>query len=127
HGSTGTMMDLGDIPSGTNSAGATAINSFDRVVGSSTHAFRWTADEGILDLSGLLDSSGTNWVVTVARGINDSGQIVGIGTFDADGPGGSAPVTHAFLLTPIVPEPSAWLIPSAAFVVSTWHNRRRRP
>src|SRR5205823_2335405 len=106
---------------------ATAINSFDRVVGSSTHAFTWTPDEGILDLNDLLDSSGANWILTGARGINDSGQIVGSGSFDADGPGGSAPVRHAFLLTPIVPEPSVWLIPSAAFVVSTWHDRRRRP
>ena len=44
------------------------------------------------DLNLQLDSSGAGWVLTEARGINDSGQIVGTGTY-----GGA---NHIFLLTP---------------------------
>jgi probable HAF family extracellular repeat protein len=45
----------------------------------------------MLDLNNLIPS-GSGWVLQVANGVNDGGQIVGNGTI-----GGQ---THGFLLTP---------------------------
>jgi probable HAF family extracellular repeat protein len=80
------------------SSTATALNLSDVVVGSSlpangttTHAFVWTATTGIVDLNTLIPS-GSGWVLTIANGVNDGGQIVGNGTINGH--------THGFLLTP---------------------------
>ncbi len=89
-------QDLGTLGGSTSSA--RAINVSDVIVGSSlpttgttTHAFVWTSTGGMLDLNNLIPS-GSGWVLQVANGVNDSGQIVGNGTI-----GGK---THGFLLTP---------------------------
>jgi hypothetical protein len=50
----------------------------------------------MLDLNGLIDPN-SGWQLYAAYGINDSGQIVGTGTF--------AGFSRAYLLTP-VPEPA---------------------
>jgi hypothetical protein len=50
-----------------------------------------------VDLNTLI-TPGSGWELTIARGINDSGQIAGYGILHHD--------QHAFLLTP-VPEPSS--------------------
>src|SRR5262249_29219537 len=56
----------------------------------SRSAFVW--QNGLItDLNTLIDS-GLGWVLQIATGINDNGQITGTGTV-----GGQ---THAFLLTP---------------------------
>jgi probable HAF family extracellular repeat protein len=80
------------------SSTATALNLSDIVVGSSlpatgttTHAFVWAATTGIVDLNTLIPS-GSGWILTIANGVNDVGQIVGNGTINGH--------THGFLLTP---------------------------
>ena len=77
-----TATDLGTL-GGTNSF-ATAINSSGQVVGYSeisngiNHAFLWNGT-ALIDLNSFLDASmvSAGWVLRVARGINDSGSIVG--------------------------------------------------
>ncbi len=75
-----------------------AINAGGVVVGEASNdpasgaAFIW--NNGVMmDLNTLIPS-GTGWVLKIATGINDNGQITGTGTI-----GG---LTHAFLLTPTV-------------------------
>lgn len=76
-----------------------AINNKGHVVGTFTpddqqtnaRAFIAIADT-IIDLNTLTDSTGTNWVLFEARGINDAGQIVGLGRRNTS--------TRNFLLQP---------------------------
>ena len=74
------------------------INSNGQVVGQiytpggDSKAFLWEDSVGMQDLNDLVDPD-SGWTLTGASGINDSGLIVGSGTF-----GGQ---TRAFLLTPI--------------------------
>ena len=56
------------------------------------HAFIWTAAGGIQDLNNLIPA-GSGWSLTVAFGINASGQIVGQGTIKGK--------QHGFLLSPM--------------------------
>jgi probable HAF family extracellular repeat protein len=79
--------DLGTL--GGNDSVPYAVNKFDEVVGESRiagggntilHAYLYT-DGAMYDLQTLLDSSGSRWsVLTVAWGINDKGDIVGLGS-----------------------------------------------
>jgi len=98
----GFMTDLGTL-GGRDSYGWD-INELGQAVGwahtpTEQHAFVW--ENGTMtDLNGLLPS-GSGWVLQEAAGINDSGQITGMGVYDGQG-------NHAFLLTP-VPEPSSLL------------------
>ena len=92
------MVDLGAF-NGLSTI-AYAINQSGEVVGtcydsndSSVGAFLY-AGANTVDLNNLVNSSGMGWQLLDARGINDSGQIVGIGV----NPAGQ---THAFLLTPV--------------------------
>jgi probable HAF family extracellular repeat protein len=100
----GGMVDLGDYPGGQDSSSASDINSNGLVVGSAyasfgtAHAFLWTPDSGMQDLTSLLDASGAGWNLELAIEINDSGQITGSGVNPAG-------MRRAFLLTP-VPEPA---------------------
>ena len=48
-------------------------------------------DGQVFELQALLSSTG--WSITSATGINNSGQIVGFGTFNNE--------THGFILTPV--------------------------
>ena len=103
-----TMTDLG-APAGDNASEAYGVNKYDMVVGdasdnfSGQHAFLWTT--GVVPFYGLslgpndLNTLATNagvlpsgWVITNARGINDSGQITGSAT-------DSNSVSHAFVLS----------------------------
>jgi probable HAF family extracellular repeat protein len=102
----GTMTDLGTLGGGFSYP--LALNNSNAIVGGSYvdanntiyHAFIWT--NGLMaDLNGLLDQSGAGWTLIEARGINDAGQITGVGSI--------AGVNHAFLLTPastVVPAPN---------------------
>jgi probable HAF family extracellular repeat protein len=78
------MQDLGTL--GGTSSFAYGINGWGDVVGCSfvaesenTHAFLWMGS-GLFDLNGLL-AANSGWVLNEAYGINDSGQIVGMGTY----------------------------------------------
>jgi probable HAF family extracellular repeat protein len=141
---TGTMVDLGDLPGGIDLSEAIDINPQGQVVGRSAvatgeRAFLWTpiTPNGtiglMVDLNTLVDpSSGAGWTLQSAQSINELGQIAGYGMFDPDGPGGAAAVERGFLLTPI-PEPSTFALvalPTMAFTlrfVSRFQRPRRRP
>jgi probable HAF family extracellular repeat protein len=92
----GGMADLGTL--GGTSSYAYAINNSGDVVGysftprdSSSHATLWR-DGTLLDLNSLIAPSGS-WVLNEAYGINDSGQIVGAGTYNGQ--------ARAFRLDPV--------------------------
>lgn len=92
------LTDLGDPLGGGSSA--LAVNRHGVAVGYSMvpdgsyqHAYLWKLGRAT-DLNGMLDPlSGQGVVLEVARGINDSGEIVAVGTRNG-GP------RHSFLLTP---------------------------
>ena len=79
---------------------AHAVNKSGEVVGTSYASDQSSAGgfpidgASMIDLNNLVDSSGMGWQLLDARGINDSGPIVGIGV----NPAGQS---HAFLLTPV--------------------------
>lgn len=97
----GVMHDLGSV--GSEGAGPRSINNAGEIVGSFTPGapFSYAAfiySDGLLrDLNSLIPAS-SGWVLNVASGINDSGQIVGWGYRD-----GNVNTMRAFLLTPTVP------------------------
>jgi probable HAF family extracellular repeat protein len=89
----GAMTDLGTL-GGAYSSGW-SVNRHDQVVGTSVlansqpHAFLW--HDGVMtDLNTLIPAD-SGWVLTIARSVNGSGEIVGSGTINGQ--------THAFLLT----------------------------
>ena len=95
----GAVTDLGTL--GGHFSYALAVNSNNDAVGYSSvnladttyHAF--VRNYGAMrDLNILLDSTGTGWFLTEARGINDLGQIVGIGSLSG--------IKHGFLLNPTI-------------------------
>lgn len=92
------VQDLGTL-GGTRSE-AYALNERGQVVGYSTtatgarHAFLWTPGAGMRDLGVLAEGLGS-----VARGINDRGDVVGQSTLPIP-PIPRNPETHAFLWTP---------------------------
>ena len=94
------MSDLGTL--GGNNSIAYDINSrgtvvgFAEIVGGAKRAFVHDAQNGMMDLNTLIPP-GTGWVLQEARGINDSGQIVGFGI----SPSGQ---THGYLLTIAIDE-----------------------
>jgi alpha-tubulin suppressor-like RCC1 family protein len=101
---------LGTFP-GDSYSGAVAINARDQMVGisftaTSGRAVLFDASQ-VIDLATRVQAIGT-WGLTSAQGINDNGQIVGMGM--PEGPAclqtGSAPCpgTHGFLLTPVCDE-----------------------
>jgi probable HAF family extracellular repeat protein len=116
----GPLQDLGTL--GGFSSFGQAVNDLGWVTGSSflsdnssQRAFLYTAASGMIDLNTLLPVS-SGWILTEGRGINENGQIVGVGVIDGQ--------THGFLLTPqslsnpvggighitVVPEPGAVLL-----------------
>src|SRR5437762_69281 len=89
-----TMLDLGTIGCNYPNSQASAINNsgvvaghaalydLDSVIG--VRAFVWDSKNGMRDLTNLLDSTGSGWVVMRAKAINDDGVIVGEGA-DSNG------------------------------------------
>ncbi len=93
----GVVQDIGTL-GGSNSY-AYGINGSGQVVGTSeiamydftTHAFIYSG--GVMtDLNTLLPS-GSGWILTRARAINDQGQIVGSGSINGE--------YHAYLMSPV--------------------------
>ncbi|HXI52693.1 MAG TPA: HYR domain-containing protein [Candidatus Saccharimonadales bacterium] len=82
--SNGTMLDLGTLPGGDFST-PWMLNNLGQVVGNAhdntggQRAFLWQ-DGTMHDLNALLPAN-SGWSLTAAYFINDSGQIVGVGTY----------------------------------------------
>lgn len=93
----GALVDLGTLPGGTQSF-AYGINNSGQIVGASDsasstlHAFLHSGGS-MKDLNTLIPAN-SGWVLTEARAINSSGQIVGNGIKDGE--------PRAFLLKPVV-------------------------
>jgi len=90
------MTNLGTLPGGSASY-AYGINASGQVVGWSytagtvaQDAFLYTPGRGMTDLNSLLPAN-SGWQLGSATGINDSGEIVGTGSFNGQ--------PHGFLLT----------------------------
>lgn len=130
-GNGGHMDDLGSL--GGTDTQAWAINSSGQVAGygytpgnAEYHAFLYVGTPGsggnMIDLDTWLDSAmpaeGVHWTLNYAYGLNDSGMVVGTGTYDG--------ATRAFLLdaSGLVPEPTGLSLgaPAAIYLLS----RRRR-
>jgi uncharacterized membrane protein len=102
------MTDLG-IPSGYQYSMASGLNKYDVVVGYAyngtiNHAFLWTTGSvpfyglsiGANDLNTLAASvMPSGWVLNVADGINDAGQIAGYGTYNGSSLGFVLALPHA--------------------------------
>lgn len=117
------LLDLGDLPGGSDYSLARDINNHGQIVGVGTDngqkAVIWADSIRLIDLNDLLDpASGSGWMLNYASGINDAGQIVGYGTLNG--------VRRGFLLTPIpVPTPHAMaLVTTLAAFVFAFRLRR---
>lgn len=101
------------------------INDAGQVVGWSKLAddtFRgllWEPNGDMLDLNDLLDESGAGWTLASAQGINNLGQIAGIGFHNGQ--------MRAFVLNP-VPEPSSLtgLLGGVSAIAGVAFRRRNR-
>ncbi len=95
--SNGTMLDLGTLPGG-NFSLANDINNMGQVVGcggisgTDNDIAIMYMNGGMIDMNTLIDPS-LGWTLYSAKAINDSGQIVGIGSHNG--------VQRAFLMSPV--------------------------
>jgi probable HAF family extracellular repeat protein len=101
---------------GINNSGAIVGYSYFGGSGSDNynHAAIWM-DGQLQDLNSLIDPN-SDWILTIANGINDTGQIIGAGYLDGESQG--------FLLTPVVPEPASGAM--VAIGALMLFQRRRR-
>jgi probable HAF family extracellular repeat protein len=94
----GVMKSLGGLPGARGSAGQ-GINRFTQIVGTSTVNFKAQAyvffNGQMFNVNNVYPKSQSGWFFSVATGINDAGQIIGMGY----GPNGQ----HAYLLRPVNP------------------------
>lgn len=122
------MQDLGTI--GGDISRLYSINEHGQAVGRSTlssgraHASYWDEGLGMVDLNTFIDPS-LGWELRWARGINDYGDIVGLGTFDM--PDGEL-VAHAFLILgehPEIPEHSSVFLMGMGVVSLAFFRKRQ--
>jgi probable HAF family extracellular repeat protein len=118
----GVMTDLGSLSSG--ASYGVGVNDAGLVIGTYTdaqnygHPYLWSRDAGMRDLQGLLDpATGMGWSLGEVNDINNSGQIVGQGSYNG--------VVSAFLLTP-VPEPGSIALLTAGTLCLAIFSWRRR-
>ncbi len=112
----------GTTPTDLGIGGAFHINNRGQVVGFSysrtfpprSHATLWDGTT-VLDLHTLLDFNSLGWTESLARDINDHGQIVGYVFNDI----GQDPLKFAFLLTPIDTTPPVLTVPASFAVDAT--------
>jgi uncharacterized membrane protein len=86
-------------------------NPPDAIVPGDWRAVYFRAEDGAaIDLNTLIDPA-SGWLLERALGISDTGWIVGMGLFDADGPEGQAAELRHYLIhvpaTAVVPEPES--------------------
>jgi probable HAF family extracellular repeat protein len=95
----GSATDLDTFGSGWSNAEAiangVAVGAY-LLADGTLHAFVHTAADGSVDLNTRI-AADSGWTLTLAHGVNASGQIVGEGQLNG--------VTHAYRLTPPVPPP----------------------
>lgn len=117
--SQGQIIDLGTLGSSSPFSGGSDINNLGQVVGvSDGKAF--VTDNGVMkDLNTLLFPEITGWQLFSATGINDRGQIVGMGLYNG--------VSRSFVLTPAtVPVPAAvWLFASGLVGLLRFNQKAR--
>jgi probable HAF family extracellular repeat protein len=121
------IQSLGTLPGATSSM-AYGINSSGSVVGySGGHAFLWA--NGIMTDLNTLIPLGSGWELDAAYGVNDTGEIVGTGTYNGQ--------SHAFLLDPAqrssslltlsalvsAPEPNAACIMACVLALACYYRR----
>ena len=113
HASTGTATDLTALPGGSSFIAA-ALNNNGQAVG---NGFIYT-DGTVETLAGLLPAS-SGWSNLNATGVNDSGEIVGQGTYDGQ--------QVAFMISPGVetPEPGSVVIWGLVTVVAAAQLARK--
>lgn len=115
---------------------ATGIDGSGNVVGfsriyvgttsSATRATIWPAGgTAAVDLNTLIDPN-SGWVLEWATAVNESGMIVGFGTYDPDGPSGKPRLTNQPFRVEFVPEPSGIFGIAVVATVSFVRRRRRR-
>lgn len=91
---------------GDNYGVASSINDAGQALGTSAYAVPGTwnvgptrlviwRDGGVFELSSLLDASGAGWTLGSVSGINNAGQIIGVGAHNG--------VIRGFILTPVAP------------------------
>ena len=116
--STGKMIDLGTL--GGTFGAASSINDSNQIVGMSTtasgayHAFLYDGTS-MIDLNSLLPA-GSGWTLVNATGINNNGDIVGLGLYNG--------TYEGFVLTP-APEPTGLALLSLSAVIGLSLTRRR--
>jgi probable HAF family extracellular repeat protein len=131
----GIMTDLGTLDGHAGSS-ALGINDLDQIVGQSTRSWNDSAaflyqDNTLFDLNDLLVDSVTGWNLDAAKAINNTGQIVGFGTYNGQ-------IGSGFLLTPTgetyipgndsqqtVPAPGALLLAGMGIPLVNWLRRRQ--
>ncbi len=126
--STGALVDLGQFISTDTSTTPEAVNDAGAIVGfaaggggGATSAWLNTGS-GYTDLNTVI-GTGTGWALQRAYGINDAGDIVGYGTYSAEG----TLVKSAFELVPVaVPEPTSVGLLAAGGVALAARRRSRR-
>ncbi len=123
YGPDGKMNDLGVLP-GYQNSGAASINSLGQIVGSATNNLTDLGravlfeDGKVIDLNSLLPAN-SGWLLQDATAINDSGQVLGWGTYNG--------TSESFLLNlETVPEPTTVLLFGVMAAVGVARTVRRQ-